>query len=151
MIKDNFKNKAIKIFSNLLDELFPDNLSCLCCGEEINSNQYLCRHCLSGLVRLNNICEKCGERVSSFDKLCLRCKEHKRNFDKCIACFEYDKTAKNLIYKLKYNCEKYVAKVFAKFLYETFNLAKFDKIDIVCCAPLNTKRFKTEGIIKQKF
>lgn len=145
MIKDKLKNTAIKMFSNLLDELFPDNLSCLCCGEEINNSEYLCEDCLNGLIRLENICEKCGERVNSFDKYCLKCKDHKRNFDKCIACFEYDKTAKNLIYKLKYSGAKYVAKVFSKFLYETYNFANFSKIDVVCCAPLNSKRLKTRG------
>lgn len=145
MIKDKLKNNAIKMFNNLLDELFPDSLSCLCCGEEINTDEYLCKECLNGLVRLNNICEKCGEKVTSFDKFCLRCKEHKRNFDKCIACFDYDKAAKNLIYKLKYSGAKYVAKVFSKFLYQTFKVANFDNIDIVCCAPLNLKRLKTRG------
>ena len=145
MKKEEVKNKALKIFENLLDELFPDNLSCLCCNDELSTGDYLCDRCFKGLIKINNACEKCGERVNNFDKYCLKCKELNRNFDKCISCFEYDKTAKALLYKLKYGGEKYIAKVFSKFLYETFINAKLGKIDIVCCAPLNIKRFKTRG------
>lgn len=145
MKKEEVKNKAVKIFEKLLDELFPDNLSCLCCGEELNSDDCLCENCLKGLIKINNACNKCGDKVNSFSEICLKCKETKRNFERSVSCFEYDKTAKSLIYKLKYGAEKYVAKVFGKFLYETFKIANFSKIDIVCCAPLNEKRLKTRG------
>ncbi|MBQ3047851.1 MAG: ComF family protein [Clostridia bacterium] len=145
MKKEELKQKALKMFNKLLDELFPENLSCFCCDEELNNNTFLCKNCLNDLKSIKHACKKCGERVNSFDNYCLVCKDNKRSFDKCVACFEYNGTAKKLIYKLKYGGAKYASKAFSKNLVEAYLNANFDKIDLLTCAPLSSKRLKQRG------
>jgi len=145
MNKEKFKQKALNMFNNLLDELYPENLSCFCCDEELNANTYLCKNCLDDLKPIKYFCKRCGEKVNSFDNFCLICKTKQYNFDKCIACFEYDGVAKKLIYKLKYGGAKYVSKAFSKNLLEKFLEAKFENIDLLTCAPLNKTRLKQRG------
>lgn len=134
-----------KLFNSLLNEIFPDNLTCMCCNEELNNDEYLCKSCLKGLNFITNACEKCGQPINDFSSLCKDCKGIKRNFTKAISPLVYDDVAKNLVYKLKYSGAKYVAKELAKHLVMSFSKAEFKDIDIVTAVPLSNERLKTRG------
>ena len=140
------KNFIKKISSEFLDSLYPKGITCLNCGRELNKKAYLCDKCLEGLIKIKYACKKCGNPTNSQTELCDDCKNKQRFFDKAISPFEYSKTAQSLIYKLKYNKEKYIAEVFADYLVDCFLLNKLEKsIDIVTCVPLNDKRQKERG------
>ena len=137
--------KKEKIIDKLLNEIFPSNLTCDCCGEELNQNDYLCENCKKNLIKIKNKCKKCGDEVNDFTHYCKFCKGIKRDFTTAVSSFMYDGTAKSLVYKLKYGGAKYIAKPLAKYLVETFKNSKLQNIDIVTCVPLNSKRLKTRG------
>lgn len=134
------KNLIKKISSEFLDCLYPENIICLNCGEELKDENFLCKNCLNGLVKIKHACKKCGNIVNSQTEFCDDCKGKQRAFDKAFSPFEYCETAQSLIYKLKYNKEKYIAKVFAQSLLETFLNAGIQDVDIVTCIPLNSNR-----------
>ena len=136
--------KLLESISNeFLDALFPENLTCFNCGKELKQNEkFLCEFCKNDVDIIKHCCKICGNPINSQTEICDDCKNNKRTFDKAISPFEYSKTAQNLIYKLKYNKEKYIAKVFAKPLFDCFNKNNLEKIDIVTCIPLSKKRKK---------
>lgn len=135
----------LKIFDNLLDEIFPDNITCVCCNEELNSDDYLCEECKNDLMLINHRCKKCGDEINDFSTFCKNCKGIKRNFTKAVSPFKYDGTAKNLVYKLKYSGAKYVTKPLSKYLVDTYKNSDFANIDIVTCVPLSIERLKSRG------
>lgn len=131
-----------KIVNEFLDCLYPQGISCLNCGEELKENGYLCQNCLNNFTIINNACKKCGNPVNAQTQYCDDCKGKNRHFDLAISPYEYCGTAQSLIYKLKYNGERYIAKVFAQSLVDCFLKAKIKNIDFVTCVPLNEERKK---------
>lgn len=128
---------------SLSDDLFPLGITCLCCNSELPTHDFLCDKCKEGLEILKNTCKKCGAEVNDFTDFCDDCKGKERYFDKAISCFVYSGTAQTLIYKLKYNSEKYISLCFGKYLANKFLQSELlNKEDIVCCVPLNEKRYK---------
>ena len=138
MVKQFFK----KVSNDFLDLLYPQNITCLNCNKELQDENYLCKDCLNNFVKINKACQKCGNPTNSQTEYCDDCKGNERNFDKAMSPFEYEGAPKNLIYKLKYGKQKYIAKVFASELVNCFLKNKLGNIDIVTCVPLNEKRLK---------
>lgn len=137
--------KIKEAFNKLLEEVFPDNLTCACCNEELTNDQPLCQNCLKELPFIKSKCKKCGQPINDFSSFCKDCKGVERNFTMAVSPFIYDGTAKHLVYKLKYGGAKYVAKVLAKYLAESYKAELFKNIDLVTCVPLSKERLKSRG------
>ncbi len=126
---------------SVADDLFPLGITCLCCNNELPTFDFLCKNCKDKLEISKNVCEKCGAEVNEFTRFCDDCKDNQRYFNKATSCFVYSGTAQTLIYKLKYNSEKYISLCFGKYLANKFLQSDFVKnIDIVTCVPLNIKK-----------
>lgn len=129
------------------DALFVD-YSCIVCGAEIDSNSKtrLCEDCINKFPFLDtkNICAKCGAPLNSITNFCDDCKLTKFDFDEARASFEYTNDAKRLVLAIKYANAKYLAKYFAKYMYETF-LNWGVVVDLIIPVPLSEKRQKSRG------
>lgn len=134
MTKDKFWNK-------IKETLFP-HYSCAICGKE-TPNGKLCDGCKEFLI-VPNYCARCGEHVGESDTLCLECSETNWNFDKNVSVFEYNQFTASPILAMKYKEKRYLAKDFAKLLYERYVAAGFDA-EIVCSVPSSPKRLKERG------
>lgn len=144
--EENKINIFKKLFNKFLDEVYPEKLTCANCQEEVLlENRFLCDKCNRGLIKIDYSCLKCGDKIFKPNNYCDYCKNKNWYFDKAISCFEYSGVAKSLIYKLKYNNKKFIAKILAKPLADKFLNSGFDKIDIVTCVPTTTKRLKQRG------
>ncbi len=141
------KEFFIKIKDNFIEELFPSNFTCYNCNDEIKEeNKYhLCNKCLDNIQFIKNPCVKCGEDLNSFTKYCNNCKTYKRYFDKVISVSRYEKTAKKLVYKFKYNKDEYIANSILPFLLDLFYKSDFNKIDVITCVPISKERLKNRG------
>ena len=134
------------MFSKIWKVIFPENIKCAFCGKELFDKREVCvcEECLSKLSKIENPCLKCGVEIDDLAQYCDICKNQKHNFTKAIACFSFEEFERNIIYKLKYDDGKYLAKTLAHFMAEKLKAESLD-IDIVVPVPLATKRKKNRG------
>lgn len=129
------------------DALFV-NYCCIVCGDEIDSNcdSRICDECKKTfpILPLTDMCSKCGAPLNKTTKICDDCKLIKFNFDEARASFEYSGKAKNLILALKYKNKKYLAKEFARLMYECY-LKWGVVVDMLVPVPISDKRRKFRG------
>lgn len=147
-MNNTFKDKILNVKNMFLNELFPEKYSCFNCGEELckESDFYLCDNCLKNILLIKNPCKKCGVELNSFTNYCHNCKDKERHFDLAVCSSKYENVAKNLVYKFKYNGEKYISKIIYKFMLETIKSTKFLKqIDLIIPVPLSQQRLKERG------
>lgn len=128
------------------DLFYPINYSCYVCGMDVFDNPYfICDDCKKNLPYLEGkICIHCGEPLVSDGNYCKRCKGKVFIIDRAFAPFIYKDNAVSLVYNLKYNSKKYVAKCMAKFMADYFKKSKL-YADYIIPVPLCDKRFKQRG------
>lgn len=133
-----FKDK----FNKLFNWLFVNDYKCLICKREIpkNSRYSICTHCFDNLPKITKSCSKCGGSIVS-GKVCLQCKDNVPKVEKAYSVFDYVSPVTKLIYKLKFNNEKYIAKYLSNFLVDLYIDKKF-KVDYIIPVPLNIKRLR---------
>lgn len=135
------------LFNEFLNQLFGEEFTCVLCDEERINNHYnfLCKKCYDEINFITFGCEKCGGQLNSFTRVCDNCKEKERNFDYVICVSNFDGSAKNLVYKLKYGKQEYIANTIALFMADKFKEVCNEHIDIVTCIPTTRKRFLERG------
>lgn len=135
-----------KLFADLL---CPDNLQCIICGEEIFTNDdfCICENCNLKLRFLTNVCQICGTKILGAGTLCERCKNNDiKNIKLARSVFEYKGNIRSLVYNLKYDNKKYLAKPLSNLLYNYYiNSKDFDNIDIIIPVPIHKNRLKQRG------
>lgn len=143
----NLKRIVQNLKEKFLDEVFPPNVSCYNCNNEIkNKNPYsLCEECLKEIKPIKYPCKICGDELNSFTEVCDNCKNNKRYFDYVSSVTIFSGVAKNLVYKLKYGDCAYTAKTIAEYLASAFNGGKYEAIDIVTCVPISSEKLKIRG------
>lgn len=135
----------MNIKENLLNILYPQNFTCVLCGEEIFDDSYLCNECKNNLPVIDgDICLKCGEPIKSQAKYCNRCKNKSLALDKIRCPFIYKDKIATAIKNLKFNNHKYLIKVLALFLKETYIKENFDA-DIITYVPMCERKLKERG------
>lgn len=149
-------NKCLK---TIINAVFPANIKCIFCNEELNSfNKFCtCNKCLNNLPFNNDkICEYCGEHISSEANYCLSCKKSvKRHFTMARSSFDFREQIVDIIHCLKYDNGKYLAPYLSEFLIDEFKKQNWI-VDVVIPIPLNEARIKQRGynqseIISKKF
>ncbi len=138
----NFINNSIDEFDKTM---FPC-YRCFLCGRETEDTKlYLCENCKK-LIKIIKppICVKCGMPLNEFNMLCDNCKETANYFDEARASFLFDENSSYLFHKLKYDGDKYVAKMLGKYIAKTLSDWKI-KVDIIIPVPLHKKRLKQRG------
>ena len=136
------------LYERLLDLLFPNDIKCIVCDDELSSyTKYgVCEKCAKNLPFITQkICERCGEPIDDLANYCNRCKnKHVKFFTQARASFSYENEIVSLIHTLKFNYGRYLAEYLSNFLVDVYN--KLDwKIDYVVPVPMSKKRFKQRG------
>ena len=140
-------------FNNIIESLFPSNITCFLCGDEVNESKFvLCNSCEKEISFPNKICLKCGTPLHSLANYCLTCKNNKRYFSFARSSLIYDGKVAAAIKKFKYENKKYMAKYFANFMAQTFNSFKneIEKVDYLIPVPLFYDKEKERGYNQSK-
>ncbi len=130
-----------------LNDLFGEKFCCALCETEIigGGKFHLCDSCYNGLDFISRACEKCGDKVNNFDRFCVNCKDVHRNFDYCVCVTKLGDTSKDLVYKLKYGKQPFVATAIAELMTERFHDVVLDNFDLVTYVPITRSKMKERG------
>lgn len=103
------------IFSKIKKILYPSDHACIACGRrgrvrEENGNAVLCDECLETFTKVSApVCMKCGRQLGAEDSLCEMCVKHDFLFEKAASVYVYDGRIKDVVHKLKYSGEPWMA------------------------------------------
>ncbi len=137
----------MKLFEKFLDVLYPNDISCIICGDDIfNDNLYcVCEKCKTNLPFIKGkVCKRCGLPINSMANYCDRCQRHQHSFDRAVATFYYRDEIARCIKELKFENCRYFAKHLAKFMADTYIENNFD-CDVIVPVPMHINRLKERG------
>lgn len=137
-----------EIFDDAFEFLFPSNITCFICGDEVVESEFcLCPSCEKSLPKIDKHCLKCGSPIYSSANYCLTCKSNKRHFDFARSALIYKDGAARAVQGLKYENEKYLAAPIAKIIEVEFLKMEKEvgKFDFIIPIPLSKERFKKRG------
>ena len=133
------------IMFNLKKFLFPSDLTCTLCRREKFNGGLLCDECLKSVVANDKaICQNCGRKVSSAVEYCERCSDYKRYVDLSRSLFIYSGSTRELIKRLKYDGDGYIADGFSDSLAKKA-VAEIPAFDIITCVPMTKAKQKKRG------
>ncbi|QXM05161.1 ComF family protein [Crassaminicella indica] len=133
-----------------LDLIYPRNIYCILCNESIKKTEKysLCSSCIQKIKFIEGrACEKCGKPLEDFYFLqeCPDCIKTKHFFTKGFSCVEYNEHMKELVYKLKYKNQRYIAYHMAEIMVDKLKKQKLSNIDYIVPVPLYKKKEKNRG------
>jgi len=138
--KEKFKN----FINKTLDIVFPDNISCIFCGKDVIDGD-ICPSCKEKFVfNSGNRCVFCDCQIKEGNIVCDHCKTAQPLFKKCFCPFVYNEDTRSSILKLKSDSAKYLAKYFAKHIYDRL-IADGLVYDIIVPVPSHKKTIKKRG------
>ncbi|WZL73731.1 ComF family protein [Clostridiaceae bacterium 35-E11] len=128
-----------------LDFIYPRNIYCMVCGRGIEKKEAyaLCAACRNKISFVEDkACEKCGKPLSDFYflELCLDCIGHKHDFTKGFSCVAYDDEMKQLVHRLKYKKERYLAYHMAEMMTDKLRKQGIKEIDCIIPVPLYKRK-----------
>ena len=135
------------MFNNLLNLLYPENLTCIFCDEEIFDNNIYstCDNCYKNLPFIKEkVCDRCGDVIKSMATYCNRCQKSKTNYDKARSVFYYKDEIRSCIKRFKFDGCKYLYKPLAQFMAEKYKEEKF-YCDVITYIPIHETRLKLRG------
>lgn len=117
----------MKCIDILLNLIYPASLYCICCGNIIDETRTynLCDHCIGHI-------KWCGEEVRQINGI------------KVLRCVEYGIYERTLIFSLKYNRKKYMARDIGKIMADRMSLTEI-RYDIIMPVPMYKKKEKKRG------
>ena len=141
-------NEIKKFFNKILDVVFPPNISCIMCGEEVNKSDFcLCDNCEGSISYCEKVCNICGDPIASEANICNVCAGRKREFDYARAPLVYKNNVVRAVHNFKYKGNKYLAKPFAKIMLASFNdlVGLAGNFDLIVPVPLHKDKLKKRG------
>ncbi len=135
--------RVITKFINLFLYVFFPKI-CFYCNHPIDyhSEIPLCKSCINQIKHIQGlVCQKCGLPLYSGGAHCYNCKKQERKlyFSFIRGVVEYKEPIKTLIHEYKYNqkifLKNWLALVLTEWFQKNYNI--FQRIDIVCCVPMN--------------
>ena len=132
------KQKMSKIKEAILNLIYPKDIKCMFCANELNQNSYnaTCEECLRKLPFITNSCGRCGSQMKENQQgVCLNCKKRNYNFIQARSVFEYVDKPLAVVHNSKYNDKKYLLEYMVKYLldvYATWNVFA----DFITCVPM---------------
>lgn len=139
-MKNYFKN----LYKKIMNLLFPNDLKCMFCNKDIANakEKPFCEECESRApFNVGQRCRICDMDMFGESEVCDFCKNYHKNFDRCFSAMRYEKSAKNLVIKLKNNNAKYLAPKMAQLMFERIKNENI-KFDIIIPVPLSAKSLK---------
>ena len=99
--------QKIKDFGNkILNLMYPKNIKCMFCAEELNQKSYncTCENCLEILPFIKHACEKCGSLMNDNQQgVCIKCKRNNFYFTQAKSVFAYDDVVIKVVHGIKYS------------------------------------------------
>lgn len=136
-----------KFFKKIIELIFPNQ--CLYCSKLIGQEGAFCNCCWKKLQFITdpkcNICSHPFEFQVADNLICAKCLSDKPSYDKAITVFRYNQIIKKVIGDFKYRDTTYLAKKFARILFNRAS-SEIDKTDFIIAVPLHKKRLR-----KRKF
>lgn len=141
----NFKEKLLKFNEKLLDLIYPDKIKCILCGKDKPNDDFICEKCLNDkIINCSNRCVKCDTSIKEGNIICDNCKSIKKEFEKCVCPLIYKDNVKNAVLKFKDDNAKYLAKPFAKLIFDRLIDENID-FDIIVPVPSHKKTVSKRG------
>lgn len=145
--------QKIKAFGNkILNLMYPKNIKCMFCAEELNQNAYncTCENCLQILPFITRPCSRCGSPMNENQQgVCVKCKRRNFNFVQAKSVFEYAELPKKVVHGVKYNENKFHIEHMVKFMvdeYACWNVFP----DFITFVPLFPTKEKERGYNQAK-
>ncbi len=135
----------MKILNRVLDCLFPNDIKCAFCGEDLEfSNRYCtCQECLKKITFNNGkMCQKCGKPL--INHTCVNCLHTKHFFKLARAPLVLDGIVRKAIHDFKFNNLSSLATIFAEYMYDEYSHFNV-KFDAIVAVPLHVTRLKKRG------
>lgn len=129
--------------NEIIQVLFPSDIKCIVCGDEIVPNRYgVCDKCSFDLN--GNYCVRCGRHKVGMGEYCGECAKQNLYFDEARSSVVYDRCASKIIQRFKYGDAKYLAEPLSEYLLDT--LVETDwTFDCFTFVPIHKKRLKRRG------
>ena len=138
------KEKLIHLKDKILDVLFPNDITCIFCDNEIPSG-HICDKCLNEhLFNDGNKCQVCDSPIKEGNIICDHCKKAKRNYKRCFCPLNYSGNVRKSLLKFKSDGAKYLAKPFAEFIAEKLVIEEVE-FDVIVPVPSHKKSIKDRG------
>lgn len=131
----------------LLNLLFPRNIKCIQCNDEIDLNQMysLCKKCFKSTVFLKgNTCKYCGRLVKVGD-ICLACEKNRYYFTRGYSVIDYNEQSKKLLFQLKNYKKTYIAYYYAQMIYDKLKIEEVIDYDCITYVPSSQKKYNQRG------
>ncbi len=147
MSKINFKSAFERAVSGFKNALFPEDITCDICGEELvaDTRFSLCASCLEKMPFVGeHICLNCGVTIDNEADYCIRCQNETHSFKLNRSPLIYDGTAKDLVYQLKFGKKKYIARTLGALMSDTYIKNRMNA-EIVVFVPMTASETKTRG------
>lgn len=144
---ERFENFKWKVKSTLERALFPRDVTCDNCGEELveDTRYCLCGDCIEKLPFIGeHRCEICGVKLFDEAMYCIRCENQEFVFEKNRSPFLYDGIIKKLVYKLKFDNKPYLAETLGKFMADEYKKSEM-RDEIVVFVPMTEAEEKKRG------
>ncbi len=126
------KQKINKFKEFILNLMYPKNIKCVFCDEELNQNE------------INKVCENCYETIPFVKNPCLRCKTNNYNFTTAISVFVYENEIVKAVHGIKYGGKKHIIKPLTNFMLEKFATNNIF-VDYVTNIPMYPTKEKERG------
>ena len=142
--KVKLKSKLQKFTNYISNLIFPRDIKCIFCGEELNNkaSNSTCEICYPILPFIKKSCPKCGGLITEENTgVCVDCKINNYNFTMAMSVFEYIDQPLNVIQKLKYNGKKYLAKPLGYYLAQRLATENIN-IDYITFVPIHETKLK---------
>lgn len=137
--------KIKELFNKITEYIFPLTHTCNSCGREIFSDGYFCEECEKSIIHNDKIiCNHCGRRIFNEENYCNSCSGRETYFEKARSAYVYAPPISSMILRLKYENQKYLAKIFAKQLSFVY-FKNFMCCDAVTFTPMTKEREEERG------
>ena len=146
------KQKISRLKDAVLNLIYPKNIKCMFCSEELNQNSYntTCENCLEVLPFIENPCDRCGSPMNENQVgVCFKCKKSNFNFTQAKSVFEYKDNPLIVVHNVKYNAKTYLVEYMVKYLldiYATWGVFA----DIITNVPMFETKEKNRGYNQSK-
>lgn len=143
----SFKLGVWKFFNSLRLAMFPPDVTCDNCGEELvaDTRYNLCSECMSKLPLVGeHICLACGVPIKDEADYCISCENRERLFKLNRAPLVYEGIAQRLILALKFANKRYIAKTLGLMMTDEF-IKRGMSAEIVVYVPMSQAEEKKRG------
>lgn len=144
----NIKRFFETILMRFKDALYPLNVTCDVCGEELTAQtRYrLCASCTENMPFVKgHRCVYCGVPILDEADYCNRCQTSKSAFIKNRSPLVYEGEARRMIYALKFGKKKYIAQTLGALMADEF-LKSDMQADIIAFVPMTQSEEKKRGL-----